>query len=837
MTIDACLTDKAAEGLIDRKKAEVIARQFRENAEELAKEGRMTQAQADRIVGQRLEQDAERATLRKKRNALYQAAIQQDILADVAEAEARGIKVDVALSSRLSEDPRQRVTNGTDLASRTRTVIGDLEKEFVDFLKTFRSTKAGLSRDLTDLKPAMRELHGEDTGNVSAKAIAGGVKRALKRGFDRFNAAGGDLVEREDFGFFIRHDQGLVAAASREDWMAFVIDELDHTKMVDSFGNPMTRKQIWAGLGDAYDSIATGGLSDMNRPMGPNTFRSSVNARAQHRFLAFKNADAWIRYHEKFGRGSLYDHIVSSLHALGRDIATLEVLGPHPEATMRFMEEQMDRAAARGALSKTGVAASKAAALIGGPKHSIRALYDTVTGRTSQSASGPIAAISQGNRNVMISASLLSAWISALADTPLMALTARQNGMDATKTVAKHMKMFATNSTADRELAIRLGFTAQGWASRAMGAQRVMGEITGPEFTEKMVDTTLRATFLSPWTESGRYAFQLEMLSHITGQVRKNFDQLDSATRGSFERHGIDADAWELIRNTEQWVDPESGAKFIRAEDVSAGEFGTPKFDAANKLQQAIFNETDFAVISATPRVRALLTGGAPAGSFWGEVMRNTALFKGFPVSIMHQHYSRLMAQAGPMKKAQYAAWLVLGMTSVGALSEQMNQIASGKDPINMDPATPEGRAFGVKALVRGGSGGLFADIVFRDANRWGGGVWEGLLGPVARQTGDAFKLTVGNAQEVLAGEDTNAGRELSRFIQQNTPGRSAWYAKLALERLVFDQLDHALDPRSRESARKVEQRAREDFKQKFFFKPGKLTPRRAPDLSKAFGG
>ena len=409
------------------------------------------------------------------------------------------------------------------------------------------------------------------------------------------------------------------------------------------------------------------------------------------------------------------------------------------------------------------------------------------------------------------------------------------NGMPIVKTMGRHAKLFATNSKKDRLLAIRLGFTAQGWASRALAAQRVLGESVGPEWTERITDVVLRASLLSPWTEAGRYGFQLEMLGHITGQAGKAFDELDNATRSTFERYGLTPEDWDIIRNTEQWKDPESGAQFIRAEDVAGKEYGTPQFDAANKLQQAIFSETDFAIVTATPRVRSVLTGGADAGTFWGEVMRNTALFKGFPITIIHQHFNRMMAQKGIYRKAEYAAFLMIGMTIMGMLGEQMNNIFTGKDPSTMDFSTEEGRNFFYKAVARGGSMGLLGDMIFTDANRWGGGLYSGLLGPVARQTEDAFKLTVGNVQQLAQDQETNAGAELSRFIQLNTPGRSLWYSKLAFERIMFDQMDHMLDPQSNRKFRKVEKRARKEFGQRYFWRPGKTAPARMPSLDKVF--
>ena len=89
--------------------------------------------------------------------------------------------------------------------------------------------------------------------------------------------------------------------------------------------------------------------------------------------------------------------------------------------------------------------------------------------------------------------------------------------------------------------------------------------------------------------------------------------------------------------------------------------------------------------------------------------------------------------------------------------------------------------------------------------------------------------------QELVAeGEARNPGRELSRFIEANMPGRSIWYTRLAMERLIFDELEAAIDPKAARSFRMIEKRAAREYRQRFFWAPGTTTPQRAPDLGAA---
>ncbi len=50
--------------------------------------------------------------------------------------------------------------------------------------------------------------------------------------------------------------------------------------------------------------------------------------------------------------------------------------------------------------------------------------------------------------------------------------------------------------------------------------------------------------------------------------------------------------------------------------------------------------------------------------------------------------------------------------------------------------------------------------------------------------------------------------------------GRSLWYARLAFERLIFDQFEAAIDPNAAKSFRRIEQGARRDYGQHFWWRP-----------------
>ncbi len=365
----------------------------------------------------------------------------------------------------------------------------------------------------------------------------------------------------------------------------------------------------------------------------------------------------------------------------------------------------------------------------------------------------------------------------------------------------------------------------------------VLATISNPEREEeqRVSDVVHRGFLLTPWTAAGRGGVSLEHLAYISELVDTAYADLPKETKNFFGRYQIGPSDWELIRRTPQYTDPETGATMLRFEDISTHDDARltgnkqQRFDVTNKLAAGILSETNYAVIGVSPRVHALTTAGQPAGSFWGEVARNATLFKQFPLTIYHMHWNRILATKDIRTKAEAAAWLFLGTTGMGALGLQMQQVSKGRDPLDMTEPR-----FWAAAAIKGGSLGLFGDFLYSDQNRFGGSLMETIAGPVGSQITNPAKLTVGNAQELLAGEDTHFGRELWRFVENMLPGHTGWYLRLAFKRLISDKIEEAIDPDAPSRFSRIEDRARRDYNQKFWWRPGRTAPDRGPDFGAA---
>ena len=135
------------------------------------------------------------------------------------------------------------------------------------------------------------------------------------------------------------------------------------------------------------------------------------------------------------------------------------------------------------------------------------------------------------------------------------------------------------------------------------------------------------------------------------------------------------------------------------------------------------------------------------------------------------------------------------------------------------------GVRYWLNAIVYGGGLGIFGDFLFSDQNRYGGSLSKTLAGPVASFIGDTINLTFVNAVELISGEKTNAGKELAAFIQRYTHGSSLWYARVALERILFDSIERLINPDfdsdNRRNINKLKSRTGQDY----WWSPGDIKP------------
>jgi hypothetical protein len=129
---------------------------------------------------------------------------------------------------------------------------------------------------------------------------------------------------------------------------------------------------------------------------------------------------------------------------------------------------------------------------------------------------------------------------------------------------------------------------------------------------------------------------------------------------------------------------------------------------------------------------------------------------------------------------------------------------------------------------------GLYGDFLFSNTTKHGGGMLSAVQGPVFGMAEEGLNLTQGNLIQLAQGQDTHAAAEAIKMFRGMLPGASLWYAKAALDHMIFHQLQEYYSPGYLST---MQARARREFGSTYWWQPGgDIGDAREPDWPKALG-
>lgn len=757
-----------------------------------------------------------------RREKLLQVSKTRDILEQMRSS---GVPIERAAVAVLDFDPGVRGV--ANVAKRVDSVRGLLHSKLDGLLAKHKRKIGGSPHDKAGLADIVRALHGDKVDNPSAREFAEAYSDTAERARLMFNEAGGDIPKLDGWGLPHSHDAIAVRAQGFDAWYAKILPRLDVPKMRDfSTGQPFDEFSLREAARDAYDGITTEGTAQ--RSPGTRHGQKLARRRLDHRFFTFKSADDWMQYHDEFGDGDLFSVMMGHLDGMARDIARLQILGPNPTATVRYLADVVEKDVMETA-SRNGTPTDRPETIARSTRATLEKMYDHLTGSVNAPVHGKAARVFTGVRSVLQSAQLGAAALSAIGDLGFGKMAASKVGIPYRRLLSQTARMFSPTNVEDQRVAVRIGLIADNWATLASGQQRYLGEVSGPEIGRRLADGIMRLSLLSPWTQAGRWAFGMEFSGLMADNMARNFDNLPDELRSTMTRYGITPFEWDQARTAPPYV--HKGSSFLRPDDI-------PEQSVALKFLDMIHTETEFAVPSASVRGRTLLIGESRPGTIQGELMRSFAMYKNFAVTLTMTHLRRGMALPKPKERAKYLGQLAMTLTMMGAVSLQMKELSKGRDPRPMvDSSDPAAMAkFWTAAFLQGGALGIYGDLLFSQKTRYGGGGAETIAGPVAGAFFDVTGTINQTFSRVATGDDPEAARGVVDLMQRYTPGSTLWWTRAALERVVWDQMRRLSDPKADQRIARIEKKYKRDFGQDYWYSRtgGNIRP---PDFSKAFGG
>lgn len=676
-----------------------------------------------------------------------------------------------------------------------------------------------LFEDENGVRDLVFEIRGQDTGNIKAKKGAkawADVTELLRR---RFNDAGGDIGYLENWGIPQHHSMEKVGRATREQWVSDVIGKLDRKYYIKEDGQLMSDAEVTAFLGEAYNTIATGGLNKLS-DSGMRLSGARANRGNASRQIHFKDADSYLEYQRQYGDRSLWEVMVGHLEGISKDIALVETYGPNPDHVFRAILDEVTAETATVNPQRTGQVKRMA--------NSTENLYNFISGKTQPIANPHIAQWSDNIRNWLVASRLGSALLASFSDLGTMYLSAKVTNLPMNQLFRNQLEAMDPTNRTELARARRAGLAME---SLLGSVNRWAMDNMGPSKARWAATAVMRASGLTAWSDAHKRAYGVTMMGSL-GEVVSRSPDLRSLDGGDFrilKSKGIteqDFSVWKLA-DQEDWgkgnstmLTPES---IMRIPDDAVKHLGAPervKFEAMRRLLGAVAEEVDMAVITPGAREQMVTGGGLQRGTWKGELTRSVFLFKSFPISVVMRHWSRAMGMPSAGGRAAYIGAFIASTTMLGALSQQLNDMASGRNPRDM--TGEDAPKFWLGALLKGGGLGLYGDFLLSDHTRYGGGALASMLGPVAGLVDDVVKLAQGIPLNAVEGKPEQTGGDLVKLGKGLIPGANLWYAKAALDHMIFNQFQEYFSPGY---LRKVEQRSKKNFNQTYWWRPQDVTP------------
>ncbi|MCN7217694.1 hypothetical protein MLZ39_09760 [Escherichia coli] len=671
-----------------------------------------------------------------------------------------------------------------------------------------------LFEDEASVRDLVYEMRGQDTGNVRAKKGAkawADVTELLRR---RFNDAGGDIGYLENWGVPQHHSMEKVGRVSRDKWVSDVIGKLDRKYYIREDGQLMSDAELTTFLGEAYNTIATGGLNKLS-DSGMRLSGARANRGNASRQIHFKDADSYMEYQRDYGDRSLWEVMVGHLEGISKDIALVETYGPNPDHVFRSVLDEVTAKEATANPQNTGRIKRVA--------NSTENLYNFISGKTQPIANPHIARWSDNIRNWMVASRLGSALLASFSDLGTMYLSAKVANLPMNKLFTNQLEAMNPANRTELARARRAGLAME---SLLGSVNRWAMDNMGPSVSRWAATAVMRASGLTAWTDAHKRAYGVTMMGSL-GEVVSRTPDLRSLDDNDFrilKSKGIteqDFSVWKLAQQ-EDWgngnttmLTPES---IMRIPDAALQHIGPPervRFEAMRRLLGSVSEEVDMAVITPGAREQVLTGGGLQRGTWKGELTRSVFLFKSFPISVVMRHWTRAMGMPSAGGRAAYIATFLASTTILGALSQQLNDMASGRNPRDM--TGEDAGKFWLGALLKGGGLGLYGDFLLSDHTRYGGGALASMLGPVAGLVDDVVKLGQGIPLNAVEGKPEQTGGDLVKLGKGLIPGANLWYAKAALDHMIFNQMQEYFSPGY---LRKVEQRSKKNFNQTYWWRP-----------------
>lgn len=439
------------------------------------------------------------------------------------------------------------------LDSKARAIASLYRGDLTEFYTSVKG-RLGVFTDKELVNKIVRERFDESTGDPLAKQISDKIGEVFGNMKDRFNRSGGDIRDLGDkFGLPQVHSLEKIVKAGKEQWVRDVLPDQDRSMFVHEDGNPYSDDELKALLEYSFDTLSTNGANKTE--IGRQKFGGNSKVTSRHsesRVLHFKDAEAWLRYQNKYGGMPLVDLVEAHINGLSKDIAMVENLGSNPKNAMRILMDAADKKdREKGLITSNENKTIKRTQI----------MFDEFTGQNTPQ-SEVLANLGLAYRSMNVASMLGGTTLASVTDQAMIAKTASIHGIAYRKTFGELLTQLNPKNAEDREIAHSLGLaTEEMLGSIARWSDDGLTSVHGKSQTLARVSSSIaslvmRISGLNALTAASKVGFT-KMLMDKYGRLSrtKSWQDLGDIDRELLEKTGLSERAWEVMRLADPVVD------------------------------------------------------------------------------------------------------------------------------------------------------------------------------------------------------------------------------------------------------------------------------------------
>ena len=694
------------------------------------------------------------------------------------------------------------------------------------------------------------------TGDALAERVARSFVEASDHGVDLFNAAGGAMQKLDRY-----FPQRMSAAAlyggaktpaeelaRRVSFVTNAMKEWDWARMTHPDETPILPSERETYASDVYTTILHDGANKLEASGGGRGVNTG-NMLDSHRQIFFQNADAWLRWHELYGDGHIFDIMNRHLGQQARNAALVHVFGRNPAMAQKRIAAQMMRAASEA--DPNGLLPQRTEAAMNSFGQ-FNAAMDTVLNTQPLNEFAKIGTMTATTGALLRSSLLGSVALTSLpgdaAQRTYRRMFTGQRLMGGFSEYLKSMKQLAGSREA-QEQGAQIGVfhddLCAGLAEHRSRFDPMQASLHGG--VSKAAGFVWRASGMQMLDVTTRRVVRNEMMGFFHRSRDTAFDNMPAEWKRLFADYQIDAGMWDAFRKNTP-VTSAGRAKWFAP--IRILETQHPDREAIYNRFNSLMQQEAYAQFMDRPQIeiQAISRPFTRPTSFWGMLASSPMMLKSFPLSfaLSQGRIAMRMSPNSMMGRLGYLGGMAAALGLAGAVTTQAYHLANGTDV--EAPSTPgEWASFWGRSVLRGGGLGFYGDALQSVTQDQGSKLAEATAGPLIAsiaKTGYAGYVwsQAGLAAAGLSSTYTKHGKQDATFgdaakatlalRQYFVPGNNLWYGRLALQRELWDRLSMAIDPHAYQTMRTQVKNAQRG-QAPFWWEPGgDFSDARAPNLN-----